>query len=58
MNGSAIENDPKQNFTHYSSLANVKFEPRELMAENNNVYKTIRKKIYAAFIRYKMLKVQ
>ena len=52
------QNDPKQNFAHYSSPANVKFEPRELMAENNNVYKTMRKKIYAIFVRYKILKVQ
>ena len=31
----AKENDPKQSFMQYSSLANVKYKPRKLMAENN-----------------------
>ena len=41
------QNIPKQNFTHNSSSVDLKFEPRGLMAENNNFYRTIRKKIYA-----------
>ena len=51
----AKQNDPKQN---YSSPANLKYKPRVLIAENNNVYRTIRKKIFALFLRYKMSKVQ
>lgn len=41
-----IKNDPKQNFGHNTSPANPKYEPRGLMTENNNVYKTIRNKTY------------
>ena len=52
------QNDPKQNFAHYSSPLNVECELCGLMAEDNNVYKTIRKRIYAIFVRYKILKVQ
>ena len=40
------QNDSKQN---YSSPANPKYKPRALIAENNNVYRTIRKKIFAVF---------
>ena len=40
------QNDPKQN---YSSPANLKYKPRGLIAANNNVYKTIKKKIFALF---------
>ena len=58
LKGLTKQNDPKQNFTHYSSPVNVEYELRGLMAEDNNVYKTIRKRIYAIFVRYKILKVQ
>ena len=51
----AKQNDPKQN---YSSPANLKYKPRVLMAANNNVYRTIRKKVFAVFLRYKMSKAQ
>ena len=40
------QNDPKQN---YSSPANLKYKPRVLIAANNNVYRTIRKKIFTVF---------
>ena len=43
----AKQNDPKQN---YSSPANLKYKPRVLMAANNNVYRTIRKKVFAVSI--------
>ena len=33
----------------YSSPVNFKYKPRRLIAANNNVYRTIRKKIFAAF---------
>ena len=33
----------------YSSPVNVKYKPRGLIAANNNVYTTIRKKIFAVF---------
>ena len=52
------QTDPKQNFTHSSSSTNLEYYPLELVAENNNVYKTIMKKIYAFALRYKILKVQ
>ena len=42
----------------YSSPVNFKYKPRGLIAANNNVYRTIRKKIFAAFYLYKMSKVQ
>ena len=48
------QNDPEQ---IYSSPVNLKYKPRELMAANN-VYRVIRKKIFAVFERYKMSKVQ
>ena len=41
----------------YSSPVNLKYKPRGLMAANN-VYRVIRKKIFAVFERYKMSKVQ
>ena len=40
------QNDPKQN---YSSPANLKYKPHGLIGANNNVYGTIRKKIFAVF---------
>ena len=40
------QNDSKRN---YSSPANPKYKPRALIAANNNVYRTIRKKIFAVF---------
>ena len=45
----------KQN---YYFPANLKYKPRVLIAANNNVYRTIRKKMFAVFLRYKMSKVQ
>ena len=49
--GRRIENKPvhltKQN---YSPSANLKYKPSGLIAANNNVYKTIRKKIFAVFL--------
>ena len=33
----------------YSSPVHVKYKPRGLIAANNNVYTTIRKKIFAVF---------
>ena len=33
----------------YSSPVNFKYKPRGLIAANNNVYRTIRKKIFAVF---------
>ena len=48
-------NDPKQN---HSSLANLKYKPRVLIAANNNVYGTIGNKIFTVSLRYKMLIVQ
>ena len=42
------QNEPKQN---YSSPANFKYKPRGLIAANNNVYRTIMKKIFASFLR-------
>ena len=42
----AKENNSKQN---NSSLANLKYKPRGLIAANNNVYKKIRKKILVVF---------
>ena len=33
-----------QKITRYSSLTNLEYKPRGLMAENNNVCKTIRRK--------------
>ena len=48
------QNDRKQ---IYSSPVNLKYEPRGLIAANN-VYRVIRKKIFAVFERYKMSKVQ
>ena len=48
------QNDPKQN---YSSPANLKYKPRVLVAAKK-LYRTIRKKIFAVFLRYKMSKVQ
>ena len=58
LGGLTKQNDPKQNFAHYSSPLNVECELCGLIAEDNNVYKTIRKRIYAIFVRYKILKVQ
>ena len=49
------QNDPKQN---YSFSANLKYKPRELIAANNNVFRTGKQRIFAAFLRYKMSKVQ
>ena len=49
------QNDPKQN---YSFRANLKYKSRVLIAANNNVYRTIRKKIFAVFLQYKISKVQ
>ena len=49
------QNDPKQN---YCFPANLKYKPRSLNAANENAYRTIKKKIFAAFLRYKMSKVQ
>ena len=49
------QNDPKQN---YSFPANLKYKPRVLTAANNNVYRTIRKKMFAVFLQYKISKVQ
>ena len=49
------QNDPKEN---YSSPANPRYKPRVLIAANNNVYRTIRKKIFAGFFLYKMSKVR
>ena len=43
---SITQNDPKQN---YSSPANLKYKPRGLITTNNNVYRTVRKKIFAVF---------
>ena len=40
------QNDPKQN---YSSPASLKYKPGVLIA-TNNVYRTIRKKIFAVFL--------
>ena len=40
------QNDPKQN---YSSPVNLKYKSRGLLAANNNVYRMIRKKIFAVF---------
>ena len=50
----AKQNDRKQ---IYSSPVNLKYKPRGLIAANN-VYRVIRKKIFAVFERYKMSKVQ
>ena len=52
---STKQNRAKQN---YSSLVNLKYKPRGLIAANNNAYRTIWKKIFGAFLRYKMSKVQ
>ena len=41
----------------YSSPANLKYKPRLLISANNN-YRTIRKKTFAVFLRYKMSIVQ
>ena len=49
------QNGPKQ---IYSCPANRKYRPRVLIASNNNVYRTIRKKIIAVFLRRKMSIVQ
>ena len=49
------QNDTKQN---YSFPANLKYKPRVLIVANNNVYRTIRKKTFAVFLRYKKPKVQ
>ena len=49
------QNDPKQS---YSFPTNLKYKPRVLIAANNNVYRTIRKKIFAVLLRYKMSTVQ
>ena len=40
------QSDLKQN---YSSPTNLKYNQRGLVAENNNVYRTIRKKMFAVF---------
>ena len=48
------QNERKQK---YSSPANLKYKPRLLISANNN-YRTIRKKIFAVFLRYKMSIVQ
>ena len=40
------KNDPKRN---YSSPANLKYKPRGLATANNNVYQTVREKIFAVF---------
>ena len=34
------------------------YKSRVLIAANNNVYRTIRKKIFAVFLQYKISKVQ
>ena len=50
------QNNPKQSHPFPENLIH---KPRGLMAANNNVYRTIRKKIFAVFfLQYKMLKVQ
>ena len=49
------QNRSKQN---YSFPANLKYKLRGLIAANNNAYRTIWKKIFGAFLRYKMSKVQ
>ena len=49
------QNDPKQN---YSFPLNLKYKSRVLIAANNNVYRTIRKKMFAVFLQYKISKVQ
>ena len=49
------QNGPKQ---IYSAPANRKYKPRVLIASNNNVYRTIRKKIIAVFLGRKMSIVQ
>ena len=41
----------------YSSPVNLKYKPRGLIAANN-VFRVIRKKIFAVFEQYKMSKVQ
>ena len=49
------QNDPKQNC---SFPANLKYKPRGLIAADSNVYRTIRKKIFAVSLRYEMSKMQ
>ena len=49
------QNDPKQN---YSFPLNLKYKSRVLIAANNNVYRTIREKMFAVFLQYKISKVQ
>ena len=49
------QNDTKQN---YFFPANIKYKPSVLIAAYNNVYRTIKKKIFVVFLRYKMSKVQ
>ena len=48
------QKDPK----HHSSPANLKYKPCVLIAANSNVYRTIRKKMFAVFLQHKMSKVQ
>ena len=48
------QNDRKQ---IYSSPVNLKYKPSGLIAANN-VFRVIRKKIFAVFEQYKMSKVQ
>ena len=38
---------------HNSSQTNLKNQPRQIMAENNNVYEMMRKKKYAIFFNDK-----
>ena len=45
----------KQN---YSFPLNLKYKSRVLIAANNNVYRTIREKMFAVFLQYKISKVQ
>ena len=51
----AKNNDLKQN---YSSSASLQYKPRGLVVTNNRVYRTMKKNIFAVFLRYKMSQVQ
>ena len=46
------QNDPKK-FKRNTSPTNLEYKPREIMAENNTVCKTVRQKIYAVFYNIK-----
>ena len=49
------QNDPKQSC---SFPANLKYRPHGLIAANNYLYRTIKKKVFAVVLWYKMLNVQ